>query len=97
MANHRTELGEHFSEGARLLWVGAEERSWSQRRLGRELGAYEGEIMGVLYGDKRPRIEIVAAAERVLGTPASAWVSKPLKAFDPPAARAAKALARGAA
>ena len=97
MANHRTELGADFSEGARLLWVAAEDRAWSQRRLGRELGAYEGEIMGVLYGDKRPRLEIVVAAERMLDVPSGAWLSKPLKAFVAPAARAQKQPARGAA
>jgi len=88
-ANTRKELGPHFSEACRLLWEAATARGWSQRRLGRELGAHEGEIMFVLYGDKKPRTEIVIEAASVLAIPAPAWKAPSSVPFVPPAARAA--------
>lgn len=87
--NTRKGLGPHFSEACRLLWEAAKARGWSQRKLGRELKAHEGEIMVVLYGDKKPRAEIIIEAAGVLAIPATAWKAPPSVPFVPPAARAA--------
>jgi|SRR4051812_34587932 transcriptional regulator with XRE-family HTH domain len=86
--NIRKHLGKHFSEASRLLWCAVTERGWSQRRLGRELGAHEGEIMYLLYGDKRPRADIIIAAERVLSIAATTWNEPTSVDFVTPAARA---------
>lgn len=87
--NHRTTLGEHFSEGARLLW-GLVREYPSIAAFQREHGFHNGEVARLLYGDLRPNIDR-AVKLQALGIPPSAWLQKPTKRFTPPAAGRGKA------
>ena len=80
------ELGPHFSEGARLLWLLMERQGWTQSELRRRLCAHLGEVTRILYGDRFPRLAVAAEAER-LGVHVAAWQQKPRLRFVPPAAR----------
>ena len=85
----RTDLGEHFSEGSRLLWQILEKKGWTQSQLREALGAHPGEISKLLYGDKKPRFDLIVEASRKFKIKAERWDEPPRVAFVPPAARAA--------
>ena len=54
---YRTELGRHFSEGARQLWLRALEHKpypWTQADLMRAVDSADGVVGRWLYGDHRP-------------------------------------------
>jgi hypothetical protein len=85
----RTELGPKFSEGARLLWLAMRENKWSQGELGKAIDAKPGVVNRWLYGDIRPGLAWAEELLAVVKIPLSAWNQRPVRAFVPPAARAA--------
>lgn len=84
----RTELGPHFSEGARLLWVFMESRGMSQGALMRLLGTKAGVIPRWLYGVTRPGLDWAMKVRDALGIAPEEWTRDPTAPFVPPAARA---------
>lgn len=85
----RTELGDHFTEGARLLWAAMEKAKMTQAAARRSCGAHGGEMSRTLYGAKAARLKVVLWANRTFGIPVEAWAKKPARPFTPPAAKAA--------
>ncbi len=85
IATRRQTLGEHFSEGARQLWLKMQERDWSQTRLKRELGAKDGYVSRWLFGDRKPGLKNAMRIFEVLGIAPTLWDQPPAKAFSPPA------------
>lgn len=85
---HRVELGERFSEGARLLWKVLDDKRCSQLQLQRELGEHAGVVNRLLYGDRLPSLETAVRIEALYGIPVNAWNEAPKKKFMPPAAKA---------
>lgn len=92
--SHREHLGEHFSEGARLLWEKLPKlaREWGVRpgsvreELTRRLGAARGTVSRYLYGDRKPdRVQAVKLQE-LAGIPPATWDAAPKSRFSPPAA-----------
>lgn len=79
----RTELGPHFTEGARLLWEEVRIRGMSQGEAGRSVGAHNGQFNRWLYGLKKPGIHFALAIERVFGVPVIAWTQEPTQDFVP--------------
>lgn len=87
IATTRTELGESFSEGARLLWLAMQERGWSQGQLTKALEAKPGMVSRWLYGDTKPGWDWAEKIREVVGIAFDAWAMKPTASFVPPAAR----------
>lgn len=87
IATTRTHLGEHFSEGARLLWAEIEIRGWSQGQLAKAIDAKPGVVPRWLYGDTKPSWDWAARLRDVLGIPLEAWTLAASESFVPPAAR----------
>ncbi len=83
----RMHLGEHFSEGARLLWAVMEDRSWSQGQLTRAIEAKPGVVPRWLYGDTRPSWGWAERLRDAFAIPLEAWLTAPAATFLPPAAR----------
>lgn len=88
---YRQELGEHFSEGSRLLWVAlADSCGGSQAQMRRRLTGQSGEELrpGVvsrwLYGDHRPGLRMVLQLKEAFGIPIEAWHQSPTEPFAPP-------------
>ncbi len=86
MVEGRKTTGTKFTRGSQALWQELEARGWSQRELGRALGAHVGEINRVLHGARVPRLELIAAANSLFGIPIEAWTT-PAR-FVPPARKA---------
>lgn len=82
----RRTLGTEFSEGARLLW-GAVESNLED--LADRIGINSGQLAKLIYGDRRPSIELAVRIQDILGIPAVEWARPPTTSFVPPAARAA--------
>ena len=89
MANRhltRTTLGDHFSEGARLLWAALTSRGWSQHDLCRALDMKPGTQSRWLYGDQRPGLVVAVKLHDLLAIPVETWNQAPKQPFQPPAA-----------
>lgn len=88
---YRLTLGEHFTEGARLLWAGLERHGWSQEDLRRRIVGRSGQPLrsGVvtrwLYGVRRPDGDCRTQLFVLLGIPVGAWMAPATRAFEPPA------------
>jgi ribosome-binding protein aMBF1 (putative translation factor) len=85
---HRTELGNHFSEGARLLWLAVAARDGSQTVLAHEIHVGVAVLNRWLYGERKPSRQFAAIIEARLGIPASAWDAKVRGRFVLPAVAA---------
>ena len=81
----RSSLGEKFSEGARLMWAILEKRDWDQATCERELSLPKGYANRLLYGDRRPGLEMALRIEELTKIPARSWLINPKKAFELPA------------
>jgi hypothetical protein len=84
----RTELGPHFSEGARQVWLKMLERGWSLARTSTETGAGSGTLHKLLYGDRGVGRPLSMAFEAKFGVEQRLWDVPPTEAFLPPAAAA---------
>lgn len=95
MRNHRTTMGKHFSEGARMCWLRIARKKWDQAELARRISEATGEpvssgtVCRWLYGDRRPQLKFLLIFRELLKVPLEAWEQKPTEAFEPPAAVAA--------
>lgn len=87
IASSRTELGPHFSEGARLLWNAKENQSLSHGGIARLIGATGGVVPRWLYGDTRPSWNWASKLFVTFGIPLVAWTEPPSRPFTLPAAR----------
>jgi len=85
MRENRTDLGIHFSEGARRLWLVLKERG-PQSKLAAELSVSTGQLTHWLYGDRRPNAKSAAKIQAALDIPAGLWGTDPLGKFEAPAA-----------
>lgn len=91
---HRQSLGDHFSEGARVLWVSMGREKLSQEGLRRRLNEHRdadrpmarGVINRWLYGDRKPDGEGRGMLFKSLGIDPSLWECEPRKPFAPPKA-----------
>ena len=99
MANRfsRPTLGDHFSEGARLLWTHLLSSGLSQKALSEELGlgAGGGQVSLWLYGRRRPGLAPALNIEARIGIPARAWTEAPSEPFELPGGDAPAAPASG--
>ena len=86
--SHRSELGEHFNEGARLLWKVLDERECSQLQLQRDLGVPAGVVNRLLYGERRPGLKMALLIEEKFDIPLTSWNEAPKKKFTLPTAKA---------
>jgi len=102
MRTTRTDLGENFSEGARLSWLALRARGWSVADLrARMVGPRSGEPMAggvldpVLYGDRLPSFALAGQLAAALGVPVEAWARKPARRFVLEASKRHDAKVRG--
>lgn len=89
MAFYRQHLGEHFSEGARLLWKALDREHLSFQQAATKLACDKGTLSRWLYGDVV--LDLVSAARVKEEWPEilpELWTAKPKRPFAPPAARA---------
>lgn len=94
----RTHFGDHFSEGARQLWLALPklEKRWGlvgassvREELQRQIGASRGTLSKYLYGDRRPNLSHAVALHTLAGIAPRLWDEKPAKEFTLPAVEAA--------
>lgn len=81
---HKTTLGKHFNEGARLLWATMATRSLSPINVAKMLNEsrdISNLVSRWLYGERRPCLQSAARIQAVFGINASAWVMAPTCAF----------------
>jgi len=83
----RTELGDHFTEGARLLWDAMERLGFEQYQLEKHIQAPTGLVSRLLYGDQRAGRVWMFKLYNKLGIPLESWNQTSSKPFLPPAAR----------
>lgn len=76
----RTELGELFNEGARLLWK-VVKQAGSAAEVAESIGAGGSAFSRWLYGDRLPDLEWAAVLQDELGIPMIAWTKKPSRPF----------------
>ena len=69
----RPKRGKYFSEGARLLWLAIEARSWTQTELAMRLGTSSGQVSQWLYGGRRASLKWAVVIRDVLDIPLAAW------------------------
>lgn len=87
IAATRTKLGDHFSEGARLLWLAMESRGWSQGQVAKAIEAKSGVVPRWLFGDTKPSWDWAVILRDTFEIPLEAWTLPPTQEFIPPAAR----------
>jgi hypothetical protein len=82
----RTELGPRFSEGSRKLWllVLAAGNPGARRALARKIETDDGTLHRLLWGDRRPSLELAGRLSR-LGIKPETWTIKPREPFTPTA------------
>lgn len=78
----RRQLGERFSEGARLLWIAMRRDRLSQETLRTELGRARGVIGHWLRGDRLPDGASRGKLFERFGIKPQAWEQKPKKPFS---------------
>ena len=89
--HHRTQLGPHFSEGARLLFLRVLKSSF--RDVGQDLGVDHSVVYRWAYGDSLPSAKHLNSIATRYRVKAGAWSAAPKESFIPPAARATPHLA----
>lgn len=82
-ATTRTKLGQATSEGTRRLWLAMEARGWGQTDLATALDRKTDAVSRLLYGERRPGLELALRIRDVLGIEPEVWSQKPLKPFVP--------------
>lgn len=83
---NRTDLGPHFSEGARLLWLAIQRESLPSARAADSIDADASLFHRWLYGERKPgRAHGSALAER-FGISLDQWDTEPTEPFSPPGA-----------
>lgn len=87
---HRVNVGEKFSEGARLLWLGLEASGWSREELRKALNVSSGGVSRWLYGDRRPCHAQALRLQELFEIPVATWRCAPREPFVPPALRVPK-------
>lgn len=78
----RRQLGERFSEGARLLWIAMRKHGLSQESLRRDLGRARGVIGHWLRGDRLPDGASRGRLFERFAIKPQAWEQKPTKPFS---------------
>jgi len=95
MANRihtRVRLGEYFSEGARQLWLSMSCQQLNQIDVAKMLAKmrgralHRGVVNRLLYGERRPGLELALDLQEVFGIVATSWVEEPRGEFTAPAA-----------
>jgi transcriptional regulator with XRE-family HTH domain len=85
----RRNLGAKFSEGARQLWLLLARRTWSQAEAARQLDMDAGQLVKLLYGDRRPGRELAGRLAAGAEINLRLWDEAPTEPFVPPAAEEA--------
>lgn len=93
MAFTRRVLGDHFNEGARLLWLALENTKQSVREVDRVAGTTSavGSSIRWLYGDGRPNTGARVKLQERFGVPILAWDEAATEGFVLPALRTSSA------
>ena len=86
---YRSELGAHFSEGARQLWIVLQRAKETQDGAGARLHVSRGYVCRILYGDFCPGLDLCLRMQKEYGINPGLWLKKPKSVFIPPAARPA--------
>jgi hypothetical protein len=84
MMHARTELGSHFSEGARLLWRVMAKQKLSQADIRRRMQCQSGLVPRWLYGDVTPGLMYAFRLAAAFDIPPQAWIAPPKRHFAVP-------------
>lgn len=82
-ALHRTKIGAHPNEGARLLWAHIRKFALTISDLRRDVGTQPGMLNRWAWCDTRPTIPWATVLEDKLGIPMRAWQQKPSGRIQP--------------
>jgi hypothetical protein len=77
MALRSDHMGDHASEGTRLLWGVMRVHGWSQNKLANELGADSGKVNRWLHGMGSPSRKWSRVLLEKFDIPFAAWDEKP--------------------
>lgn len=83
----RVDLGDRFSEGARLLWARLEHLHHSHADAARLLSVHPTRVHRIMYGLRLPSPQFMTAAQDAYGVPADSWGRPASAPFEPPASR----------
>ncbi len=86
MRNYRRTFGEHFSEGARRLWMVAEREGLTHRALRARI-ARGFDVTRWLYGDVVPPVAALVRIQDLWAIPVATWLQPPSEPFTLPAMR----------
>ncbi len=85
----RSNLGPHYSDGAKRLRAELSDRKQSITDAAKALGTDDSVVCRWLYGDRLPSIRFARVVEQVYGVPMAAWSDapkgRPLRAMKPAA------------
>lgn len=87
----RRHFGNHFNEGARLLWLVLEARGLGPENVTAILNRGRGMSTKWLYGDQRPSGKVRAQIEAEFGVGWMTWDAPPAEVFVLPALRVREA------
>jgi transcriptional regulator with XRE-family HTH domain len=87
--HHRTELGGHFSEGARKIWTRLAEKKIAPHQFATDLGWSRSAIFKYMHGDQKPDRTRSLVIEKELGIDPADFDKKPVREFSLAAAKAA--------
>jgi transcriptional regulator with XRE-family HTH domain len=90
MGYARTDKGEHFTEGSRLLWSCMMKRDLSLRAAATAAGVSRAALHRWLYGDQVPSVTDASKLADTFGIPMNAWAKGARHGFTLPAARSAR-------
>lgn len=85
----RQKVGPNFSEGARLLWIAMRIQGMNQCGVARVLGRHRGVINRLLYGERRPGLDLALDIQDTFGIRPVDWSRDATQEFITPAAKMA--------
>lgn len=91
MGYARTEKGEHFTEGSRLLWACMTKRALSLRTAAKAAGVSRAALHRWLYGDQVPSVTDASRLADTFDIPMNAWAKGARHGFTLPAVRGVRA------
>lgn len=83
VARHRSQVGDRFTEGARLLWLVLEGNQWTLAALAEAADVSKPTLFRYLYGDREMRLGTAQRLEVLTGVPAASWAQPPTEPFAP--------------
>lgn len=80
--HRRVELGEHFSEGARLIWVRIAALKMTPSEFVTRKGWRRGSLFKYMHGDQKPNRVWAQLLQTELNIDPSDFDRKPVRTFD---------------